>query len=96
MGQHTSQRGWKKQQHDYVANLVSQFINERISVVMRKSLEMEAKPVPQEEQHCSHLSLPFDFKIQYLMSSKKSKAVPHEVTIKEDRESAHHFLLTTT
>ena len=41
--QHTSQGGWKQHQHDDAANLVSKFINEKISVTIRKRLEMEAK-----------------------------------------------------
>ena len=43
----------------------------------------------QDDLHLSQLSLPFDFKIQcnnYRMSPKKSNAVPHEVTVKEDKK----------
>ena len=44
--QYTHQGGWKQQQHDHTANLVSQFINEEISVTMRERLEMETKFYP--------------------------------------------------
>ena len=57
---------------------------------------MEAKSYPEEEQQLSQLSLPFDVKIQcnqYHMSLKKSKAIPNEVIIREDREDTHHSLL---
>ena len=57
---------------------------------------MEAKSHPQEEQHLSQLSLPFDFKIQcnkYVMSSKNLKVVPYKLIIREDRENTHHYLL---
>ena len=50
---------------------------------------------PQNEQQLSQLSLPFDFKIQcnqYHMSPKKSTAVPHEVTVREDRKHAQSSL----
>ena len=63
--QHTPQGGWEQQQCDDTANLISQFINEEISVTMRKRLEMEVKSYPQDDQHLSQLSLPFDFKIQW-------------------------------
>ena len=72
--------------------LVLQGINEEISVTMRKRLEMKAKSYPQEEQHLSQLSLPFDFKIQcnhYHMLLKKSNAGFNEVIIREDRENTH-------
>ena len=64
MEQHTPQGGWKEQQHYDKANLFLQFIDEEISMTMRKRLEVEAKSYPQEEQHSSQLSLPFYFKIQ--------------------------------
>ena len=63
MEQQTPQGGWKQQQHDDTANIVSQFINEEISLAMRKRLEMTTKSYPQEKQHSSQLSLPFDLKI---------------------------------
>ena len=91
--QHIPQEGWKQQQHDDRANLVWWFINEEILLTMRKSLEMEAKSYPQEEQHLSLLSLPFDFKIQcskYHISSKEPNAVSNEVIIREGRENKHH------
>ena len=94
--QHPPQGGQKQQQHNDTANLFSQFINKETSVTKRKRLEMKAKSYPQKEQYPSILSLPFDFKIQYNqydLSSKKLKALPHEVTIGEDRENAHHPLL---
>ena len=56
---------------------------------------MEGTSYPQEEQYLSQLSLPFDFKIQcnkYHMSLSKSKAAPHKVTIREDREKAQSSL----
>ena len=93
MEQHTPQGGWKQQQHDDTTNLVIQFINEEISVTMRKILEMEAKSHPQEEQHFYQLSLPYDFKIQYnqyQMSSKKSQAVPNLYVIMN--ENVFHSL----
>ena len=96
MNQHTPQGGQKQQLCDDVAILVLQFINEEISVTMRKRLEMEAKFYPQEEQHLFQLSLPFDFKMQcnqHHMSSKKSKAFPNEVTARKDGENTHHSLL---
>ena len=76
MEKHTSLGGQKQQQHDDAANLVSQFINEEISVTMRKTLEMEGKSYPQDDQHSSQLS-----------SSKKSKSVSHEVAIRENGKS---------
>ena len=84
MDQHPPHGGWKQQQHDKSAHLISHFINEEISVTMRKRLQMKTMSYPQDEQYLSQLSLPFDLKTQcnqYHMSSKKSKAVPHEVTI---------------
>ena len=42
MNQHSPQVGRKQQQHDDIANLVSHFIHEDVSVKMRKRLEMEA------------------------------------------------------
>ena len=50
---------------------------------------------PQEEQHLSQLSLQFDFKIQcnpYHMSLNKSKAVPHEVTVRGKRKNEQSSL----
>ena len=43
----------------------------------------------------SPLSISFDFKIQcnqYHKSPKKSKAVPHEATVREDRKNAQNNL----
>ena len=84
MEQHPPQGGWKQQQNNDTTNLVSQFINEKISVAIRIRLEMDAMSHPQEEQYSSHLSLPYDFKIQcnqYHLSPKMSKADLHEVNI---------------
>ena len=94
--QYTPWRGQKQQQHDDTANMVLQFIIEEISVIMRRRLEMEGKSYPQEEQQLSQLLLPFDFKMQcnqYHMSSKKLKAVPNELIIREGRENTHHSSL---
>ena len=52
---------------------------------------MKAKSYQQDEQQWSQLSLPFDFKLQcnqYHMSPKKSRVVPHEVTVRENRKNA--------
>ena len=60
-------------------------------MTMRKRLEMGAMSYPQDEIQSSQLSLPFDFKIQCNqdhMSPKKSMAVPHKVTVREDRKDA--------
>ena len=75
--------------------MVSHFIHEDISETMRKWLEMEAMSYQQDEQQLSQLSVPFDFKIhcnQYHTSPKKSRTVPHEETIREDRKIAQSFI----
>ena len=52
-------------------------------------------PYQPDEQQLSQLSLPFDFKIQYnqyYMSLRKSRAVPYEETVREDRKHAQSSL----
>ena len=85
--QHTPHGEQKQQQQN--DTVVLQFIVEEISMTMRKGFEVEAKSYQKEEQQSSLLKLAFGFKIQwnqYQMSPKKSKAIPHEVTVREDRK----------
>ena len=89
MTTHPPQGRQKQQQHDDTTNIVWHFINEEISVKMRKWLEVEAMSSHKDEQKFPKLSLQFDLKIhcnRYHKLPKTSKAlVPHEVTIRKDK-----------
>ena len=95
MEKHTPWEGQKLHQHDDGANLVSQFINEGISVTLTKKVGDGSQVFPQDDQHSSQMSLPFDFKIQcnqYHVPSKKSKTIPTEVSMRKERKMQiiHH------